>query len=129
MEFDMKHVMYAIIFGVVFWVLAWLFALIKIADVWAILMLPVAIGGLLYFFKDVKGVMNGILIGIIYAIIFVVVGILLTLIPKFVGVVPFFETTMFNLKTMFGWQFGIWMPLISFLLLTGVVGWINELKE
>ncbi len=131
MEFDMKHVMNAIIFGVVFWVLTWLFALIKIPVVWAILMLPVAVGALLYFFKDVKGVMNGIMNGIVYGVIFVVIGIILTLIPGFAGKVPFFEGVLFSLKpvTMFDWgEFGIWMPLISFLILTGIIGWVNEQK-
>ncbi len=127
MEFDMKHVINALVLGIVYWLLGWLLGLMGVlgTTIWGIIMTALLFGGLAYFLKDVKGLMNGIFVGIIYAVVFLALAIVLGLIPGIGGGVPFY--TFGGWAGMFGWP-GIWVATLGLLLLTGVYGWVNEQK-
>jgi len=138
MEFDMKHVMNAIILGVVVWLLSWIFlGLLGPTNgaessagsiIWGLIKWAVVFGGTFYCFKDVKGVGNGLMTGVVYGVIFVILAIIVNLI-KIAGWLPYMESvaSVEKIGSMFGWP-GIWLPLIAFLIFTAVIGWVNEQK-
>jgi uncharacterized protein involved in cysteine biosynthesis len=128
MEFDMKHVVNALILGIVYWLLGWILNLIPGigGTIWSIIMTALLFGGLAYCLKDVKGFMNGVIIGIMYAIVFLVLAIIIGLIPGIGGGVPFY--TFVSWAGMFTWP-GIWVTTLGILLLTGAYGWVNEQKK
>ncbi len=128
MEFDKKHVMYALVIAVLFAVLAWLFVnVIKIDWLWTVLKIALVYGGLAFAFRGVKGVGNAIMVGIVYIVVFLVVAILVMLI-KWPGAAIYPLNVLTTFKDMFVAWPGIWVPTIAHLLFFAVLGWANEQK-
>lgn len=127
MNFDVMHVIWALIVSVGWIVLSWL--LLQIPTVGAFLVQIIQyvwIFGLVFYgMKNVKGLTNGLVAGIIYGLVFAVVAVVFYYI-NWGGMPPYIQFDG-GWGNFFGWP-GMWGALIAVILFGGCIGWVNESK-
>jgi hypothetical protein len=125
MEFEMKHVMYAVVIALVYLVVGWILSLFGLTGMYIFMVLVTTLvyGGAVYALREVKNCMEGLMTGLVYVVVWAVLAIIFGLINF--GGAPLFERLSFG--SMFGFP-GIWIPAATFLLFAMALGYINKQK-